>query len=118
MIQSQILGTVAGHRTFVAFIRSTLLLRLQSHPYSDHPFLVFNGIPVARKKSTKHLGLILDERLSFRLHIKEAIQKAKKCLGLLKYMSRHASSDVLQPWTKYIGQITKNCNFWFTTLKF
>ena len=44
----------------------------------DHPLLVFNGIPVAREKSTKHLGLILDERLSFRLHIKESLQKAKK----------------------------------------
>ena len=45
---------------------------------ADHPLLMSNGIPVARKESTKHLGLILDERLSFRLHIKEALQKAKK----------------------------------------
>ena len=66
----------------------------------DHPLLVFNGIPVARKDSTKHLGLILDERLSFRLHIKEALQKAKKGLGLLKYMSRHVSRDVLDTMYK------------------
>ena len=31
----------------------------------DYPFLVFSNIPVAIKKSTMHLGLILDERLSF-----------------------------------------------------
>ena len=61
----------------------------------DHPLLVFNGIPVARERSTKHLGLILDERLSFRLQIKEALQKAKKGLGLLKYMSRHVTRDVV-----------------------
>ena len=66
----------------------------------DHPLLVFNGIPVAREKSTKHLGLILDERFSFRLHIKEALQKAKKGLGLLKYMSRHVTRDVLDTMYK------------------
>ena len=66
----------------------------------DHPLLTFNGIPVARMESTKHLGLILDERLSFRLHIKEALQKAKKGLGLLKYMSRHVSRDVLDTMYK------------------
>jgi hypothetical protein len=43
-----------------------------------HPHLDFNGIPVARETSTKHLGIILDERLTFRKHIKEAISKAKK----------------------------------------
>ena len=43
-----------------------------------HPPLDFNGVPVARECSTKHLGVILDERLTFREHIKEAIIKAKK----------------------------------------
>jgi hypothetical protein len=43
-----------------------------------HPPLTFNNIPVARRASTKHLGIILDDRLSFSEHIKEAIIKAKK----------------------------------------
>ncbi len=30
-----------------------------------HPPLQFDRIPVARKSSTKHLGIILDERLTF-----------------------------------------------------
>ena len=42
----------------------------------NHPPLLFNNIPVARRESTKHLGIILDERLTFRKHIKEAIMKA------------------------------------------
>jgi hypothetical protein len=43
-----------------------------------HPPLYFNEIPVARKPSTKHLGIILDEKLNFREHILEAIKKEKK----------------------------------------
>ena len=37
----------------------------------DHPFLSFNNIPVARVTYTTHLGLFLDEKLSFTKHIKE-----------------------------------------------
>jgi len=51
-----------------------------------HPPLTLNNIPVARKPSTKHLGVILDERLSFNEHIKEAIEKAKKGLALMKFL--------------------------------
>ena len=60
-----------------------------------HPALIFNGIPVARKNSTKHIGLILDERLNFRKHIKEALTKAKNGLGMLKLISRYVSRNVL-----------------------
>ena len=60
-----------------------------------HPALIFNGIPVARKDATKHIGLILDERLNFRKHIKEALTKAKNGLGMLKFISRYVSRNVL-----------------------
>ena len=40
-----------------------------------HPSLSFGGIPVARNDSTKHLGFYLDEKLSFKMHISEAIKK-------------------------------------------
>ena len=53
-----------------------------------HPPLVFNDIPVARKASTKHLGMILDEKLNFREHIKEALEKAKKGIALMKFLSK------------------------------
>ena len=35
----------------------------------------------------KHLGLILDSRLTFERHINEKIIKAKKNLGIIKYLS-------------------------------
>ena len=43
----------------------------------DHPPLSFNGIPVKRESHTEHLGVILDERLNFRLHIQE---KTRRCM--------------------------------------
>ena len=55
----------------------------------NHPPLSFGGIPVARNDSTKHLGLHLDKKLSFKKHISEAIVKAKKGVSLLKFLSRY-----------------------------
>ena len=63
---------------------------------AHHPLLDFNGIPVARKSSTKHLGVILDEKLTFREHIKEAISKAKKGLALMKFLSKNVTAHVLE----------------------
>ena len=40
----------------------------------NHPPLTFNGIPVKRESDTKHLGLFLDDRLTFRKHINEKIK--------------------------------------------
>ena len=62
----------------------------------SHPPLNFNDIPVARKSSTKHLGVILDERLSFREHVKEAIEKAKKGLALMRFLAKYVSSSILE----------------------
>ena len=61
----------------------------------DHPFLSFNNIPVARVPYTKHLGLIIDEKLSFSKHIKEKITKGMKGFALLKFLSKYVSKDVL-----------------------
>ena len=65
----------------------------------SHPPLNFNDIPVARKSSTKHLGLILDERLSFREHVKEEIEKVKKGLALMRFLAKYVSSSILEKST-------------------
>ena len=53
----------------------------------NHPRLIFNGIAVAKVNDQKHLGLILDSRLSFEKHINEKIMKSKKNVGILKHLS-------------------------------
>ena len=59
------------------------------------PELTFNGIPIARKPFTKHLGVYLDSRLSFSKHIKEKVSTAMKGLSLLKCLSKYVNRNVL-----------------------
>ena len=65
----------------------------RSKPY--HPPMSFNNVPVKRECDTKHLGVILDDKLNFRKHISEKIKTANKGLGLLKFLSRYATRDKL-----------------------
>ena len=65
-----------------------------------HPPLYFNGIPVKRENHTEHLGVILDQRLNFRLHIEEKIKKANKGLGLLRFLSKYTTRPVLDKMYK------------------
>ena len=60
-----------------------------------HPPLSFNGIPVTRKDSTMHLGIILNEKLNFRKHILESIEKAKKGLSLMKFLAKFVNRKTL-----------------------
>ena len=62
---------------------------------TDHPELLFNGIPVARNPFTKHLGVYLDSKLNFSKHIKEKVAKAMKGITLLKYLSKYVERNVL-----------------------
>ena len=55
------------------------------------PPIFFNGSEVATKLEHKHLGMILDSKLNFHSHIREAIIKA----GIIRFLSKYVSRDVL-----------------------
>ena len=61
----------------------------------DHPVILFNNIPVKKVNEHKHLGIILDSKLSFSAHIKAAISKARKGISLLKYLSKYLPRHTL-----------------------
>ena len=50
----------------------------------NHPHIMYNGTIVAKMNGQKQLGIILD---SFKNHLNEKIIKAKKYLGIIKYLS-------------------------------
>ena len=50
---------------------------------SQHPALIFNNDVVCSKDSHKHLGMVLDKKLTFNHHLKEKISKANKGIGLI-----------------------------------
>ena len=54
-----------------------------------HPPIYFNNIEVKRVNDHKHLGLVLDSRLSFANHIKEKIGKARKGIGVIKHVAHY-----------------------------
>ena len=53
----------------------------------NHPPIYFNGIEVKRVSEHKHLGLILDSKLSFTSHINEKISTARKGIGIIKHLA-------------------------------
>ena len=61
----------------------------------DHPAILFNNIPVKKVNEHKHLGIILDSKLSFSAHIKSAISKTRKGIGLLKYLAQYLPRHTL-----------------------
>ena len=50
----------------------------------NHPVLFFNDSPIVSSSVHKHLGLVLDEKLTFDHHINEKIAKAYKGVALIK----------------------------------
>ena len=54
---------------------------------TSHPSLYFNNTPIQRKSVQKHLGLFLDEKLSFLEHIDEKIKKATVKVNLMRKLN-------------------------------
>ena len=60
-----------------------------------HPVIRFNDIPVKKVDEHKHLGMILDSKLSFSSSIKSAISKSRKGIGLSRYLSNYLPRHTL-----------------------
>ena len=61
-----------------------------------HPPIFFNNVEVKRVSEHKHLGLILDSKLTFGSHIKEKLAKARKGVGVIKYLSSYVPVRTLE----------------------
>ena len=51
--------------------------------------ILFKNTPVKKVDENKHLGIILDSKLTFSAHIKAVISKTRKGIGMLKYLSSY-----------------------------
>ena len=49
-----------------------------------HPPLLFNNSTVQQISSQKHLGIYLDEELTFKYHVNEKIMKANRGIGVIR----------------------------------
>ena len=53
-----------------------------------HPALTFNGSYVKQVSEHKHLGLVLQNNLSFEKHLDEKIRKANRIIGMLRHLAK------------------------------
>ena len=50
---------------------------------------------MVKKDEHTHLGMISDSKLNFDSHVREAIIKARRGIGIIRYLSKYVSRDVL-----------------------
>ena len=60
-----------------------------------HPTLKLGSSDRSAKIEHKHLGMILDSKLDFQSHVIEAIVKARREIGIIRFLSRYVSREVL-----------------------
>ena len=54
---------------------------------NNHPVVFFNNLPINRKSTQKHLGLLLDEKSNFSEHINEKLKKVTESINLLRKLN-------------------------------
>ena len=69
--------------------QATELLFSRKRANEYHPDLIFNGSIVNRVTNQKHLGIVLDSKLNFKDHIKQAIEKAIKGLNVIRKLNNY-----------------------------
>ena len=75
----------------------------------NHPPIFFNDVPVKNVQEQRHLGIILDSRLSFTRHFKSIISKSRPGIGMLrigmlrflsKYLPRHTLNEMYKLYVR------------------
>ena len=61
----------------------------------NHPPILFSDVPVKNVLEQKHLGIILDSKLSFSSHIKAIISKCRQGIGMLRFLSKYLPRHIL-----------------------
>ena len=53
----------------------------------SHPPIKFNKIDISKSPHQKHLGIVLDSKLSFNAHVDQKIKKCNRIIGLIRRLS-------------------------------
>ena len=75
--------------------QATELLFSRKRIQENHPDLRFNNTVVSRVTNQKHLGVLLDSKLNFSEHIKQAIGKSIKGLNVIRKLNHYLSRKTL-----------------------
>ena len=72
----------------------------QKRDRSAHPLLYFNRSEVVLIHEQTHIGMILDSELNFHSHVKEKVVSVRKAIGVIRFMSRYVTREVLDQMYK------------------
>ena len=72
-----------------------LINRLKKSKVHFNPTLTFNNNDVKKCPHQKHLGIILDSKLDFNIHVDNKIKKCYKIIGIIKRLSVSALRKTL-----------------------
>ena len=75
--------------------QATELLFSRKRIQENHPDLRFNNTVVSRVTNQKHLGVLLDSKLNFSEHIKQAIGKSIKGLNVIRKLNHYLPRKTL-----------------------
>ena len=67
----------------------------------DHPSIFFNDIAVMKVDEYKHLGVVLNSRLTFSNHIQSAIDTSRRGIGMLIFLSSYLPRHTLDQLYKF-----------------
>ena len=63
--------------------------------WTRHPVLKVDNDEITISLEHKHLGMTQDHKLHFQSHIRDAILKARGRIGMIKYLSKYISREVV-----------------------
>ena len=70
---------------------------------SSHPSVYFNHIPVSSISVHKHLGMLLDDKLIYKHHLRYVLNKVKKTIDLrLKFQQIFPSQSLITIYKSFI----------------
>ena len=69
----------------------------------SYPLLIFNNANVSSCKSQKHLGILLDSKLTFEEHFKMILNKTNRTTWLLRKLQSFISTTVMFSMIKHLA---------------
>ena len=88
MIQRKLVNGLFSGKLSLTQITPNRLKKKYLTGNSIYPVVCFTNIPVNSTATHKHLGIILDSKLSYENHLQSVFSRANKTIGLLRKFQR------------------------------
>ena len=77
-------------------LEKTTHMIIGNHLVSNTTPICMRGFPIAKTSHTKFLGIILDEKLNFKLHVEHVCNRLARAIGVVRRVSQFVTVAVLK----------------------